>query len=68
MTGFRMVQLTNLVRDELASTGVPPSYDEAAMRLGLDGRGHVCNIARRAEKSGLLKREGSGRSRRLRLA
>lgn len=63
-----MVQLTNLVRDELATTGLPPSYDEAVERLGLDSRGHVCNIVRRAEKHGLLKREGIGRSRRLRLA
>lgn len=66
--GFRGVQVVALVNEWHQQRGTSPSYREIAESLGLDGKGHACNIARRAENAGYLKREGSGRNRRLRPA
>lgn len=66
--GFRGFQLVQMIELWNAQRGMSPSYNEVMAELGLDSRGHVANIAKRAERAGYVKREGSGKDRRLRLA
>ncbi len=65
--GFREHQLVAFARSYSAAQGISPSYNEIVAELGLDSRGHACNIIRRLEAKGIASREGSGRDRRLRL-
>lgn len=66
--GYRAVQVLDLVQTTIAEEGQPPSYSEICDELGFADRADVCKVVERLEQRGLLRREGTGRVRRIRLS
>lgn len=64
----RLAQFVEYVGDVIERDGVAPSYGMACADLRIGTRSEVARLVRVAEDKGLLKRVGSGRVRRIRLA
>lgn len=65
--GYRGRQVLDFVRETIAQDGAAPSYREIRDALGFQHKHHVCEVVKRLEKRGVLRRAGSGRVRRIRL-
>lgn len=60
MLGYRGGQVIAFVSSEIERHGRPPSYAMIADALGMNSVADVCNVVRRLEKRGLLKRTDTG--------
>lgn len=60
MLGYRGGQVIAFISAEVERSGRPPSYAMIADALGISSTADVCNIVRRLEKRGLLKRTDTG--------
>lgn len=65
--GYRGVQVLAYVRQTIAHDGLAPSYAMIRDVLGFNHEKHVCEVIKRLERRGLLRRAGVGRVRRIRL-
>jgi len=66
--GYRAVQVKAYVEEMTASEGIAPSYRMIRDRFGFCDEAAVLRVVERLERRGLLRRVGSGRVRRIRLA
>jgi DNA-binding Lrp family transcriptional regulator len=60
MLGYRGRQVLALIRAASENGERPPSYAMIATQLGMGSVADVCNVVRRLEKRGLLKRCDTG--------
>lgn len=60
MLGFRGQQVLEYVETEIAAGRRPPSYAQIADALGMNSTADVCNVVRRLEQRGYLKRSDIG--------
>jgi SOS-response transcriptional repressor LexA len=58
--GYRGRQVLSLVTATLEDGHRPPSYAMIADQLGMSSIADVCNVVRRLEKRGLLRRNDTG--------
>lgn len=65
--GFRGYQVLGYVHSEVEQNGIAPSYAMIRDALGFSQDCDVRAVVVRLEQRGLLKREGKGRVRRIRL-
>lgn len=65
--GYRGTQVLRYVNEVIEDEGEAPSYSMIRDELGFNLRSDVCNVVRRLEQRGLLRRVGHGRVRRIRL-
>jgi DNA-binding MarR family transcriptional regulator len=58
--GYRGQQVLALIRTASERGERPPSYTMIADQLGMSCAADVCNVVRRLEKRGLIKRSDTG--------
>lgn len=58
--GYRGSQVLEYIQKEISSGRRPPSYKMIADALDMNSVADVCNVVRRLEKRGLLKRRDTG--------
>lgn len=66
--GYRGTQVLIYIRRYKRRAGDVPSYGEIRDALGFNDRADVCRVVERLERRGLLRRSGSGRQKRIRVA
>jgi DNA-binding IclR family transcriptional regulator len=66
--GYREHQVLHLLRADIAERGQPRSYAEIASALGMNWRNNVCDVVRRLERKGFVRRVRSDGDWRLELS
>jgi SOS-response transcriptional repressor LexA len=66
--GYRAQQVLGYVERTYARDGIAPSYSMIRDELGMYSKSNVQRTIESLERQGLLRRAGSGRVRRIRLA